>query len=94
MIKITKDFAIKYLLDDCDNCPEIKDGRCMTKSHCFEIKEMVINALKQESQTEDDILKAIKDNCNNYSECKGCKYLNNDTLRCKFRDIPLTWELE
>lgn len=41
-----------------------------------------------------DILKTIKNNCYYRPSCKGCKYLNNDTLRCKFRDIPRQWEIE
>ena len=45
---MTREFAIDYLLDDCQDCPENKDGECMTESHCFEVKQMAINALKQE----------------------------------------------
>ena len=45
---MTKEFAIDYLLDDCQDCPENKGGECMTQSHCFEVKRMAIDALKQE----------------------------------------------
>ena len=31
--EVTADFAIEYLLDDCSDCPENKDGECMTQSH-------------------------------------------------------------
>ena len=100
MNKIAKDFA-EYMLSDCKNCREHKDGLCMSNSRCFAAKHIAIEALRminnkteQESKTEDDILKAVKDNCNKRPKCKGCKYLNNDTLQCKFRDIPLTWEIE
>ena len=48
MQEITAEFAIEYLLDDCEDCPENKDGECMTQSHCFEVKQMAIKALEQE----------------------------------------------
>lgn len=44
---MTVDFAKEYLLDDCADCPENKNGECMTKSHCFEVKRMAIQALEQ-----------------------------------------------
>ena len=44
---MTVDFAKEYLLDDCADCPENKDGECMTQSHCFEVKRMAIQALEQ-----------------------------------------------
>lgn len=46
MTEVTTDFAISYLVDDCDDCPENKDGECMTQSHCFEVKQMAIKALR------------------------------------------------
>ena len=46
MKTIDTDFAIAYLLDDCDDCPENKDGECMTESHCFEVKQLAIKALR------------------------------------------------
>ena len=48
MTEVTTDFAISYLLDDCEDCPENKDGECMTQSQCFEVKQMAIKALRQE----------------------------------------------
>ena len=60
---MTKEFAIDYLLDDCQDCPENKDGECMTESHCFEVKQMAINALKQEPKTDavsrNDVIKML-----------------------------------
>ena len=48
MDKVTTDFAIKYLLDDCDDCSEkTDDNECISQSYCFEVKRMVIRALKQ-----------------------------------------------
>lgn len=48
MSKVTTDFAIEYLLDDCDDCPEKADGNeCISQSHCFEVKRMAIQALKR-----------------------------------------------
>lgn len=48
MSKVTTDFAIEYLLDDCDDCPEkADDNECISQSHCFEVKRMAIQALKQ-----------------------------------------------
>ena len=46
MKTIDTDFAIAYLLDNCDDCPENKDGECMTESHCFEVKQLAIKALR------------------------------------------------
>lgn len=47
-----KQFAIDYLLDDCEDCPEYKDGECVTESHCFEVKQMCIKALRGELKGE------------------------------------------
>ena len=53
----TTQFAIDYLLDECQDCSENKDGECMTRTHCFEVKHMAIKALqlmnKVESENED-----------------------------------------
>lgn len=46
--EVTQQFAIDYLLDDCEDCPEYKDGECVTESHCFEVKQMCIKALRGE----------------------------------------------
>ena len=46
--EVTPQFAIDYLLDDCEDCPEHKDGECVTESHCFEVKRMCIKALRCE----------------------------------------------
>lgn len=54
MTEVTTDFAISYLLDDCDDCPENKNGECMTQSHCFEIKQMAIKALRMMGKTESE----------------------------------------
>lgn len=48
---MTTQFAIDYLLDDCQDCPENKDGECMTQSHCFEVKQMAIKALQLMNKT-------------------------------------------
>ena len=53
MTEVTTDFAISYLLDDCDDCPENKDGECMTQSHCFEVKQLSIKALRQMAESEE-----------------------------------------
>lgn len=52
MKEITTDFAIEYLLDDCENCPENENGECMTQSHCFEVKQMAIKALRMMDRAE------------------------------------------
>lgn len=52
MIKVTTDFAIEYLLDDCQDCPENKYGECMTQSHCFEVKQLAIQALRYMAESE------------------------------------------
>lgn len=51
---ISADFAIEYLLDDCEDCPENKDGECMTQSHCFEVKQMAIKALRMMDKAESE----------------------------------------
>lgn len=52
MTEVTTDFAIAYLLDDCSDCHENKDGECMTQSHCFEVKQMAIKALRLMNKAE------------------------------------------
>lgn len=59
MTEVTTQFAMDYLLDDCQDCPENKDGECMTQSHCFEVKQMAIKALKQYG-----VLQEIRDEMN------------------------------
>ena len=73
--EVTPQFAIDYLLDDCEDCPECKDGECVTESHCFEVKQMCIKALRGELKGEErmtDIEKAkehIKNLANDYKCC-------------------------
>lgn len=50
--EVTPQFAIDYLLDDCEDCPENKDGECVTEFHCFEVKQMCIKALRGELKGE------------------------------------------
>ena len=67
----------------------------MTQDDMAELIIKDLEALEVNSQdpkTEDDILKTIKDNCHNRTRCKGCKYLNTDTVRCKFVGVPSEWE--
>lgn len=54
MKEVTADFAIAYLLDDCDDCPENKDGECVTQSHCFEVKQKAIKALRMMGEAESE----------------------------------------
>ena len=54
MKEITSEFAIAYLLDDCDDCPENKNGECLTQSHCFEVKQMAIKALRMMDKAESE----------------------------------------
>lgn len=59
---IDKEFAISYLLDDCDDCPENKDGECITESHCFEVKQVAIKAIRQmipDNATNGDVIKTL-----------------------------------
>lgn len=51
---ISADFAIEYLLDDCEDCPENRAGDCMTQSHCFEVKQMAIKALRMMDKAESE----------------------------------------
>ena len=54
MKEITSEFAIAYLLDYCDDCPENKNGECLTQSHCFEVKQMAIKALRMMDKAESE----------------------------------------
>lgn len=54
MNEVTSDFAISYLLDDCDDCPENKDGECMTQSNCFVVKQLAIKALQMMDKAESE----------------------------------------
>ena len=67
---MTTQFAIDYLLDDCQDCPENKDGECMTQSHCFEVKQMAIKALRDIKEIEEVI------NCDADAKIK-CKMIFN-----------------
>lgn len=80
MTEVTTDFAISYLLDDCDDCPENKDGECMTQSHCFEVKYRAIRALRVSDFIYSDLLRVKHGTLNIdalidkvYSELKGVK---------------------
>ena len=78
---MTTQFAIDYLLDDCQDCPENKYGECMTKSHCFEVKQMAIEALKQEPKTghwlhSDDLYETYI--------CSECNYNTEDYEKYNF----------
>ena len=75
--EITSEFAIAYLLDDCDDCPENENGECLTHSHCFEVKQMAIKALSAlkkiraeiENIPNDDTTKPI----GTYDYCMGAE---------------------
>lgn len=43
---ITRQFAIEYIQEECEDCPEYKEGECTSNSHCFEVKRMAINGLR------------------------------------------------
>lgn len=47
-----REFCIDYILDDCLDCPEKKDGECQTESHCFEVKEKIISDFRKLEQIE------------------------------------------
>ena len=44
---MTKEFAIEYIQEECEDCPQYKDGECISNSHCFEVKRMAIQAIRQ-----------------------------------------------
>lgn len=50
---MTKEFAIKYIQEECEDCPEYKNGECISNSHCFEVKRMSIQAIRQMFAIED-----------------------------------------
>ena len=69
MTEVTTQFAIDYLLDDCQDCPENKDGECMTLSHCFEVKQMAIKALRQEPSGDLISRQAVNEIINDIRDC-------------------------
>lgn len=88
MAEVTADFAIKYLLDDCDDCPENKDGECMTQSHCFEVKYLAIKALRQEPKTGHWIM-PVSDDGMSEPICYQVR-----CSECGFDLDPQTWHME
>ena len=63
MSEITSEFAIAYLLDACADCPENEGGECLTQSHCFEVKQKAIKALRQTNK-----IKALGDELRIYQK--------------------------
>lgn len=49
---VTPSFCIDCVLDDCVNCPDNKDGECMTEGNCFEVKRKIIDALRMLKEEE------------------------------------------
>lgn len=85
---MTTQFAIDYLLDDCQDCPENKDGECMTQSHCFEVKQLAIKALKQEPKTGHWIMPVQDDGMSDPI------YYQVRCSKCGFDLDPQTWHME
>jgi len=79
---------------DCNARASKEDGKIIGAEYMWQklhdILALEVNS--QDPETEDDILKAIMDDCNNRTGCKGCKYLNTDTVRCKLVGVPSEWE--
>ena len=74
-----REFCIDYILDDCLDCPEKKDGECQTESHCFEVKKKIISDLRK--------LERIKQIINNYD---GSMY----SMKQQFNEIQKVLEKE
>lgn len=47
MSDITTEFAIEYIQETCEDCPEYKEGECISNSHCFEVKKMAIDSMRK-----------------------------------------------
>ena len=43
-----REFAIEYIQEECECCSEYKDGKCTSESNCREVKQMAINAIRNE----------------------------------------------
>jgi len=78
--EVTPQFAIDYLLDDCEDCPENKNGECVTEFHCFEVKQMCIKALRGELKGEQTM------NYEQTLEQKKKKYEQWDCEECSETD--------
>ena len=64
---ITSEFAIEYIQEECESCPEYKDGHCLSNSHCFEVKRKAIKSLRQLDCIYSDLLR-VKHNTMNIDE--------------------------
>ena len=77
---------------DCNTRATKEDGKIIGAEYMYQ-KLHDILATEVDSQ-DNDILKAIHDDCYNRSHCLGCKYLNTDTVRCKLVGVPSEWEFD
>lgn len=79
-----------YHSEVCEECKFYPDCDHMTQDDMAELTIKDLEALEQDPC--DDILKTIKNNCYHRRRCKGCKFLNADTVRCKLVGVPSEWE--
>lgn len=80
MKELTTEFVIEYIQETCDDCPECKDGECLSNSNCFEVKYRAIRALRVSDFIYSDLLRVKHGTMNIdalidkvYSELKGVK---------------------
>ena len=78
---------------DCNTRVSKEDGKIIGAEYMLQ-RFFDILRTEVDSKESDDILEAIRDNCRNSSRCRGCKYFNADTVRCRLVGVPSEWEVE
>ena len=73
--EMTKEFAIEYIQEECEDCPQYNAGECLSNSHCFEVKQMAIKALREEDCEDAISRKSVTDTtiCDGIS-CNECSF--------------------
>lgn len=79
---MTGEFAIEYIQEACECCPEYKDGECTSNSHCFEVKRKAIESLRQLDWIYSDLLR-VKHNTMNIDELIDKVYAEKEGAETK-----------
>ena len=94
---ITNEFAIEYIQEGCEGCPEydFEAKECLSNSHCFEVKKKAIKALQDCSkcekmmplikQTYEELKAEAKTNC---TWEKVIEDIKNEILSLKGDNFP------
>lgn len=103
-------FAIEYLRDECDDCPEYKNGECTSNSHCSVVRGMAIKALRNwngSDETPDDAIeqksieyeRAFMDGFESASDLftknRTGNYINRqDAIECLNGKVTLPYDMD